>query len=126
MDKEIIIDGVDVAGCEFYENGNCNCVDARNCEGYIFDEVTPCIGNPECNFKQLARKTQECEELEKTYDTLQNTWIKQSKHLHRYKQALEKIKFEVAEELKTLEADCDEYGTFLQIAILINEVISDE
>lgn len=33
---------------------------------------------------------------EKTYDTLQNTWIKQSKHLHRYKQALEEIK-EIAE-----------------------------
>lgn len=49
---------------------------------------------------ELNRKTQECEDLKKTYDTLQNTWIKQSKHLHRYKQALEEIE-KIAFRLRT-------------------------
>lgn len=46
--KQIMIDGVDVSGCEYV----CNTAFGQNgCK------------SPNCSFKQLARKTQECEEL---------------------------------------------------------------
>lgn len=66
-DKEqIIIHGVDVRECEYRfwpTFGLSSC-----CRLYY---TTPngellCSDNPNCLFKQLARKTQECEELRKT------------------------------------------------------------
>ena len=55
-DKEqIIIDGVDVSGCKYYL-----CNTHKNCGVGLVD----CEGK-DCMFKQLARKTQECEELKK-------------------------------------------------------------
>ena len=57
MDKEqIMIDGVDVSKCKDYGY--------RGEAGYwchYYDE--PCIDYPNCDFKQLQRKTAECEEL---------------------------------------------------------------
>lgn len=54
--EPVIIDGVDVSGCEDYGyRGNAG----YWCHNY--DE--PCTDYPNCNFKQLARKTQECEKL---------------------------------------------------------------
>lgn len=65
--EQIIIDGVDVSGCESYNPlGNYNCGGCRRCEE-----------RPDCYFKQLVRKTQECEqkderiiELTKEYQKL--------------------------------------------------------
>ena len=54
--KPIMIDGIDVSGCEDYGY--------RGSAGYWchnYDE--PCTDYPNCYFKQLSRKTQECEEL---------------------------------------------------------------
>ena len=54
-DKEqIIIDGVDVNGCENYKPKN-----RFTCNPYICN----CHEKPDCYFKQLVRKTQECDEL---------------------------------------------------------------
>ena len=52
-DKEqIIIDGVDVSGCvQFTQEGDC-CNLGGGCKGW-----------PNCYYKQLARKTQECKKL---------------------------------------------------------------
>lgn len=58
--EQIIIDGVDVSECEYLENGMCNA--ERESDGYTGWECC----DPECSncyYKQLARKTQECEEL---------------------------------------------------------------
>lgn len=56
-DKEqIIINGVDVSECE-----NFRPKDRFTCHPYICN----CHQKPNCYFKQLARKTQECEELKK-------------------------------------------------------------
>ena len=52
-DKEIIIDGVDVSGCRYY---------LRNIHKSCGEGLVDCQGK-DCIFKQLARKTQECEEL---------------------------------------------------------------
>ena len=57
-DKQVIIDGVNVAGCEDYGY--------RGKAGYWchnYDE--PCTDYPNCYYKQLAREKQECEELKK-------------------------------------------------------------
>lgn len=72
-DKQIIIDGVDVSGCERH------CSDNYNTPNMCYSDMTrgyrQC--NPkenQCDFyivsieKQLARKTQECEELKKQLD----------------------------------------------------------
>lgn len=60
--KPIIIDGVDVSVCEFYCDKYCSLSNDRN-EQLLFEEV--CSEYSDCLFKQLARKTQECEELKK-------------------------------------------------------------
>lgn len=67
-DKEqIIIDGVDVSKC-------CWCDIEEDATPYceINDgEDLSCEDNPNCYFKQLARKTQECEELKEQLEFLQ-------------------------------------------------------
>lgn len=58
MTKKIIIDGVDVSGC-------CWCNFEPDTEPYceINDgEDLGCEDNPNCYYKQLKRKEQECEE----------------------------------------------------------------
>lgn len=63
-DKErIIIDGVDVSECEqitYKKSLNPMCGNTWFC----------CYGRENCYFKQLARKTQECEELKDTLSKL--------------------------------------------------------
>lgn len=60
--KPIIINGCDVSGCEYYDKNKhlLTCI----CEEY------PCSECSNCYFKQLNRKTQECEELKKNYFTV--------------------------------------------------------
>ena len=50
-EEQIIIDGVDVSGCTF--------INFPNCMAYH----EPCDKFPNCIYRQLARKTQECDEL---------------------------------------------------------------
>ena len=64
--KSIIIDGVDVSKCKYF-----NC-DSKECKaeyyiryGYEIVECDSCIENPNCYFKQLKLKEQECEGLKK-------------------------------------------------------------
>lgn len=60
-DKEqIIIDGVDVSGCEYA----CNSAFGKNgCKHPMMKNIY-CSKNPNCYFKQLQRKTAECEKYE--------------------------------------------------------------
>lgn len=106
-DKEIIIDGVNVAGCEDFKPK-----DRFTCHPYICN----CHQKPDCNYKQLRRKEQECEESKRTISTLEgvnklfennldNSFIK----IVRYKQALKKIEkiAETSNNAPCLEFDCD-------------------
>lgn len=75
-DKQIIIGGVDVSGCKYffddtsYKRSKTSCsITLKDCK-YLDDN---------CYFKQLARKTQECEELKK--DLHQNFKEKDKLHL---------------------------------------------
>ena len=132
-DKEqIIIDGI---ACKNYNNGTCQ-------EGYCSGSVANIIScdprNIRCDFyidrieEQLARKTQECEELkEKLRDlelkntTLQNRCQQLDGSITeaiRYRKALERIEYEATEEMKSLEANTDTYGCFMEILNIINRV----
>lgn len=62
-DKEqIIINGVDVSGCN-------HLVDKEAC-GSMECQSVECEKNPNCLFKQLSHKTQECEKMAKGYEEL--------------------------------------------------------
>lgn len=58
MDKEIIIDRVNVSGCYFFNKGITRLL--CTCPSEIDEE---CKYNSNCYFKQLKLKEQECEEL---------------------------------------------------------------
>ena len=71
-DKQIIIDGVDISGCEFLnKTKHCKaqmsiiCTDTNKCK---------CFSN--CYYKQLKRKEQECEEFRKANDEKNELLIK--------------------------------------------------
>ena len=57
MQNNIIIDGVDVSGCEYYDKNKPSLT--CTCEEYSCSECYNCY------YKQLKRKEQECEELKK-------------------------------------------------------------
>ena len=56
-DKQIIIDGVDVSGCENLMQGIVpfGCMEDR--------KTCSCMNNPNCIHKKFKRKEQECDEL---------------------------------------------------------------
>ena len=118
-DKQIIIDGIDVSGCinyrpdvettqinytnacsigiwqRWYSNLEPNCIMSCSCKY-----------NPNCYYKQLKAKEQECEELKESNIGLNKDW-EEKKNLayeiacknEKLKQTLTEIK-EIAEELK--------------------------
>lgn len=62
--QEIIIDSVDVSECKNY-NGSI----VMDCLLYPL-QTDACKNNPNCYYKQLQRKTAECEELKNTLNKL--------------------------------------------------------
>lgn len=85
-DKEqIMIDGVDVSKCQdFYincltkkDNQYCNC-DSDN------TRFLQCKDNPDCYYKQLTRKTQECERSRKRISDLEERIINHSNEVEEY------------------------------------------
>ena len=94
ISNQIIIDGVDISGCERLIINKtygyvCNCEEDTHL-------ISSCKNRPNCYFKQLKRKEQECEQ-EKTLKEMYFTYYK-AKHsdikgkFFRYKQALAEIK----------------------------------
>ena len=68
-DKQIIIDGVDVAGCVRLQDDEISCDLGGECKGW-----------ENCYYKQLKRKEQECEELKETIDD----FITDNSYLYSY------------------------------------------
>lgn len=91
--KPIIIDGVDVSKCGFFhlkEYGSTDChIALAFSEEY--DGCIKCELNPNCYFKQLARKTQECEELKREIDIRSCANIELSLEFKKYKKAIDEI-----------------------------------
>ena len=110
MDEEqIIIDGVDVSGCLFYQSNFEEDYDVR-IKHFCSNWHNSCesANNSNCYFKQLARKTKECEDLKLI--------LQQSKDNNKSTMLLlaEKNKEceELREDYKKLEQRCDELNIF--------------
>lgn len=81
MTDKIIINGVDVSGCRFCVRGICR--------PWITYYLIPCENQPNCYYKQLARKTEECEKLKQENKLLQDC---ANCKVDEYKQTIEEIK----------------------------------
>lgn len=88
-DKKIIIDGVDVSECEYQNYGHCE-IDYDEWNGEII-RYNKCQDNPNCHFKQLKRKEQECEEINLTNERLIAEKYVMNEGILKYKQALDEI-----------------------------------
>ena len=110
-DKQIIIDGVNVSGCE--KQGEtiagitCGNGERIRLANEIITKHKLCKDNPNCVYKQLKRKEQECERLK---------WY------------LKEIR---VDELKTLDIELDEYEThcidteYTNIIHLVEEALQE-
>lgn len=68
--KQIIIDGVDVSECEFYNTDDGTCREVNGKYDTDICEFDKCE-NSNCYFKQLKRKEQALDEIEKYLDAQQ-------------------------------------------------------
>ena len=109
MDKQIIIDGIDISGCEFYWRKKELCTNG-NLTWY-------CQENKDCLYKKYKHKEQECERLknERTVD-----FVKQLAQLKAENDGLktmlkdlsyenQKFCYQIEEQTKQLEPFKDEY-----------------
>lgn len=98
-DKQIIIDGVDVSKCSYFDfTGERYCYECSSEFGCAI-----CDERPNCLYKQLARKEQECEDWKNRSDGWMSKCEQETKlrefieeQLNQLKQALAEIK-EIAE-----------------------------
>lgn len=136
-DKEqIIIDGVDVSECVSFDklNGqNICCYEDTREDKIPFANF--CVENKDCYFKQLIRKTQECEALKSESFTMNSLIIEQEEEIDRYRKVLEKIEecinnlkkqdiltfpdFSLQENCKVIMKQCNE--GYRQILNIINK-----
>lgn len=100
--EQIIIDGVDVSKCEFYNPYYCG----MYIDGYG-DSEGVCRDYEDCCYKQLARKTQECKEREQDAENWAYKAGLATGKASRYRKALEEIEG-VTKELK--QNICDNCG----------------
>lgn len=83
-DKQIIIDGVNVAECEHFEP----CT-KYTCE--ISEMTYCCEEDKNCYYKQLKRKEQECEELKYELILKDVANIELSDEVKKYRKAIDEI-----------------------------------
>lgn len=103
-DKEIIIDGVDVSKCDklivnqLYGYA-CNCEEDTHI-------ISSCKNRHNCYYKQLARKTQECEELH-TELKFKVEYIQEQREVIKDLEKKLKISIQALEELEMTENNFD-------------------
>ena len=133
MNKEIIIDGCNVAKCCCFEDNRC----LWTKKYYATCKVTPpCEAIKNCYFKQLQRLKKENEELEKDIETrimciscqreLENCNLQVENE--KYKQALEEIRDVLCEGITFYNGYWNNPETFTQsdkIILKINEVLNE-
>lgn len=77
----IIVNGVDVSGCTYSQIG----IDRKcYCEQDLYDDDTPvftCDNNPNCHYKQLARKERECQQAEQKLELIRDICLYEVKEL---------------------------------------------
>lgn len=137
--EEIIIDGVDVSGCNYA------ILPKNKCPAKImpYAKETSCIAckehntklnfcknNPNCYFKQLKRKEQECEEHRRNAESYCKSYQyscavngKMTDKALKYKQALDEIAEHYGKVIKNLTTYDDRHDANISIKALHN--ISD-
>ena len=129
IDKEqIIIDGVDVSECVSFDklNGqNICCYEDTREDKILFANF--CVENKDCYFKQLARKTQECEELKAYAQRQENQREEYYKEFLKKDKALDEIKSICLKDIHTF-ADGTElrYDSLDDILDIINKAKGEE
>ena len=92
-DKQIIIDGVDVSGCNFTleRDGKikCECTHATG-----FGVICDCESWKTCDYKNYKRKEQECEELKSVRDSWMSKFEQETKIRELYQDGLDQLKAE--------------------------------
>lgn len=125
-DKEqIIIDGVDVSGCEYVCNtafGNIGCK-------LPFNEEIHCCNIPNCYYKQLKRKEQEINNIHEYYKELRinatelaDKNIKLKGQLKEKEQVCKELKKQCNEHRSNAESYCKSY----QYSCVVNGKITDK
>ena len=132
-DKQIMVNDVNVSGCEHLtEIRGCwlSTCDYLKHKGNITSKV--CKYNPNCYFKQLARKTAECEQKEKELKELKRQYklscldceYKNTKtDADRYREALEEIE-ELACCIKNFNFGYDELGIGQDITAYAEDILN--
>ena len=103
-DKQIIIDSVDVSGCTHYRNYN----DEFHCD--LLSEPLVCADNPNCYYKQLKRKEQECEELKAKCKKYVEVNEQKTKYYAELKAENTKLKEELNKKQTNYYDDLDSLG----------------
>ena len=127
MTEEIIIDGVDVSECEklgeTIDGITCGLGKRIRFANEIITKHNLCKNNPNCYYKQLKTKQQECEELKKERDTLSITrnklldylWVTEEnlkdymEHFNKASDELDQLKqtlTEIKEIAKNMNNEC--------------------
>lgn len=100
MTDKIIIDGVDVSGCDFLAKEDVYSSYSGEYQAYKGEcgcsENEMCKDHKNCGYKKLAkqlfRKTEECEKLKKDLDTANINYANEMDYQKMYKQTLKEIK----------------------------------
>lgn len=110
-DKQIIIDGVDVSGCFHYKTQSC-------VADYLLTDLdfsnAKCACSPNCYFKQLARKTAECEELKAYAQAQENQRETYYKEFLKLSQENKELKRKVELMMDCPDCKVDEYKKALE------------
>ena len=108
-DKErIMINGVDVSKCKHYRK----CILPDNIGCKIDDFL--CCDKPNCYFKKLARKAQECESLNKRASSLEEIADDLQQRNHHLTQECEELKRKVELMMDCPDCKVDEYKKALE------------
>lgn len=110
MIEPTIIDGVDVSGCEFAEESattpKCQINGYIHCDGY------------NCRYKQLQRKTAECEELK---EELTQEKLRNDDCYGQFKELRNKLQI-ATEALKAIQNNCKN----IDVSLVLEQIESEE
>ena len=109
--KPIYLDGVDVSGCRHLKNDGIKKPICRSGGCTAIYKSCLCADNTDCDYKQLARKTKECEALKSesfTMDSLITEQEEEIKELKKYAQAQENQREIYYKEFLKLSQECEE------------------
>ena len=123
-DKQIIIDGVDVNKCKYFD------CDSKECKaeyyvrhGYEIVEYDSCRENPNCYYKQHKHKEQECEEMKSDLTDLSKIIDCKNGTILTFEEQLDRLKQTVAEIKEICNEYQKEYILNIGVEILTNKIL---